>query len=450
MRPALILAALLALAAPVAAPIAATAQAQAPKAPAPAAVAPREVAGRVAVQIEQNYFDPAKGKAIADELRAEAAKGRFDRFTDPRDLATALTGFLKPKDAHFAVGWAPPGAGPGPAGPAANVPPADRQAAFARQRAALARTNYGFRKVEVLPGNIGYIQLDQFAPIDPADPNDPARRAADAALGVVANTQAVIFDLRDNGGGSPSMVGYLVANFVPADARIYNTFKTRDRDGYEGPPFPPSLPLRLDVPVYILTSARTGSAAEAFPYTLQAARRATIVGETTGGAAHPGGARDAGGGFSVFVSTGSPINPITKTNWEGTGVVPDVAVSAPDALVRAETLALRTGAKSQDPDVAAESAWVLDTLNPPQGVLPLDAYAGTYAGRSIKPENGRLVLRFERRPPTVLVPLGPDLFYVEGQPLRRARFERDADGKVIAIEVFNPAGPNFRFSRDAA
>jgi hypothetical protein len=414
---------------------------------APAAVSPREVADRIGVQIEEGYFDPTLGKALADGLRAEAAKGAFDRLTDPRDLATALTAYLRPKDAHFSVQWAP---GNGAVGPAtAGAPQGDRQHAFERQRAALARANYGFRKVEILPGDIGYIALDQFAPIDPSNPKDPARGTADAVLATIANTQAVIIDLRDNGGGSPAMVGYLVANFVPAGAKIYNTFRTRGKSGYEGPPFPPTLPARLDVPIYILTSGRTGSAAEAFPYTLQAAKRATIVGETTGGAAHPGGPRDAGGGFSVFVSNGSPINPITKTNWEGVGVKPDVAVPAAQALVKAQLLALETGARSPNPDVAEESRWVLESLSAgPVAGQTLDDYAGTYSGRILAVEGGRLALRFGARPPLVLVPLGPDLFFVEGAPLRRMRFERGASGQVTALEIFGPGGgPTQRLAR---
>jgi hypothetical protein len=412
---------------------------------APAAVQPRDVAGRVAEQIEQVYFSPELGKSIADKLRAKAAAGDFDRYTDPRDLAVALTGWLKPHDAHFNVQYSRnPAAAPGPAGPNRNASPADRAAAGARQFAAAARGNFGFRKVEILPGNIGYIALDQFAPVDAAP---EVRAAADAAMAFTANTDAMIFDLRDNGGGSPAMVGYLVSHFVEKDAKVYNTFKTRTQDGYEGPPFEPTGKRRLDVPVYILTSARTGSAAEAFPYTLQAAKRAVIVGETTGGAAHPGGPRDAGGGFSVFVSNGSPVNPITKTNWEGTGVIPDVAVPAPDALRKATALALGGFAKSQDEIARTEAAWLLEAMDAAPAAFALDGYAGAYSGRTLAVENGALVMRAGRRS-AVLRPLAKDLFYQDGFPLRRIRFERDAAGKVVAMESFGPEGPGPRFARE--
>jgi C-terminal processing protease CtpA/Prc len=136
------------------------------------------------------------------------------------------------------------------------------------------------------------------------------------------------------------MVGYLVSAFTPKGANIYNTFRRRDGSDSEAPRDAYAHP-RLSVPLYILISAHTGSAAESFAYTLKNAGRATIVGETSGGAANPGGPVNVGNGFSVFVPTGSPISPITNTNWEGTGVVPDVKVAPAAALGAARTLALQ-------------------------------------------------------------------------------------------------------------
>src|SRR5262249_22574655 len=95
-------------------------------------------------------------------------------------------------------------------------------------------------------------------------------------------------------------------------------------------------------PVYVLTSARTFSGAEEFAYNLQSRKRATIVGETTGGGAHPGGVRPINDHFAMFVPTGRAINPVTGTNWEGTGVKPDVAVRADEALETAHALAVKT------------------------------------------------------------------------------------------------------------
>lgn len=405
--------------------------------PALAQPAPRDTVQAIAGQIRDLYFSVERGDAIADALEAEAAEGRYDTLTDPRDLASALTTRLRPEDAHFNVQYdpAPPSGGPAPGGPAM------------RGGVDLDRiSNYGFARVEVLPGNVGLIEMRHFANIDFSDPNDPARRAADAALAMVADTDAVIFDVRNNGGGAPSMVGYLVSAFTPADADIYNVFHNREGTERENPGEYYAAP-RLSVPLYVLTSGRSGSAAEAFPYTLQAARRATIVGETTGGAANPGGPVPVPGGFTVFISGGSPVNPVTGRNWEGTGVVPDVEASAADALRRAQLLALAT-ISDADP-LRVDAVWAAEALaGEPSQLIDLTEFAGTYGPATLTVEDGGLVLRNRRRPPAVLIPLGEDAFYPSNDPLFRYVFERDAAGAIIAVEQRRPFGPGPRLRRE--
>lgn len=432
----------------------AAAQPAPPPTVAPAAVAPREIAGRVAKAIEDRYFDAAKGRAIAADLRAAAARGDFDRFTDPRDLATALTSRLSPIDHHFNVGWAPPGAGPagGPGGPGGPGPvmvhrtPGGPGAVDPMER----RANFGFRRVEVLPGGVGYVDMRQFANFEFGEPGEPARQAVDAVLTLLTASDAVIIDLRENGGGSPAMVGYLVSAFTPKDAKIYNVFHTRNGTDDESPVEYFAHP-RLDAPVYVLISARTGSAAEAFAYTMQAAKRATIVGEASGGAANPGGRVPLGDGWSVFVSSGSPVNPVTGGNWEGAGVQPDVTVPAADALTRARQLALQALlAKKPEGPVAVDTQWALESLqaelNPPASIGGLDDYAGTYNGDLVVRRVGTsLVMQRGRRPASILVPLGDGVFFVQGEPSRRIAFERDASGKVVAMDLRSPGGPSARF-----
>lgn len=402
------------------------------------AAQPRDVVGRVADQIAANFYDPARGAQIAAELRAEAARGAFDRHTAPLDLAETLTARLRPLDGHFQVQWQPPqgvSAGPGTPQPASDDPDRDR------------RANYGFRAVELLPGNLGLIDLRYFAGFRSEDA--PARARADAAMAMIAGADAVIVDLRDNGGGSPAMVGYLASYFVPKDADIYNTFKSRGPDARETPPFEVRGARVLDRPLYILTSARTGSAAESFAYTLKAAKRAFIIGEASGGAANPGDFAAAGDGFRVFVATGRPVNPITRTNWEGTGVAPDVAAPAGEALARAQSLALAEIRKTASGVASVEAEWAAAALNP-ASVEPaaLAAFAGEYGSRRVAVEHGRLVVRTGRRPPLVLVPLADDLFFVDGAatPLRM-RFERDNAGRVTGLLMLTPEGRTSRFAR---
>jgi C-terminal processing protease CtpA/Prc len=307
-----------------------------------------------------------------------------------------------------------------------------------------ARGHYGFRKVEILPGNVGYIDLRQFSNIDFENPADPARRAADAALNFVTDADAVIFDLRDNGGGAPSMVGYLTSAFTAANAPIYNIFHSREGAESEAPAVFYPTP-RLEVPVYVLISGRTGSAGEAFPYTLQSARRATIVGEASGGAANPGGMVPVGGGFAVFISQGSPKNPVTGKNWEGTGVLPDVAVPWDQALTRAHTLALEA-IVAGDPG-RNDAAWALQAINSTTAAGNLTPYAGAYGEQIVSVAGDRLQVIRGRRPPVLLTRLDGDLFTVVGDPTRRVQFSRDEAGRIATMDSVSLAGPGPRARR---
>jgi len=288
-----------------------------------AAPVPRERVDAVADAIAANYFDASRGKAIADDLRREAGSGAFDALP-PQPLADALTARLRPLDRHFRVRWNGEGAArpDAPSGPRRPPQP----------------DNHGITTVETLPGDIGHLRLSQFAHFEFADTNAPARIAIDEALVRLSTTRAIIVDLRGCRGGSPSMVGYLASAFVAPGADIYNTFRTRTQSLSEAPRTPYATP-RTQVPVYVLVDGGTASAAESFAYTLQKAGRATVVGARSAGAANPGAMIDIGQGFSVFVSDGTPVNPITHTNWEATGVAPDLAVASDDALDAALRLA---------------------------------------------------------------------------------------------------------------
>lgn len=422
------------------------AQSAPPAQPAPAAATerptPRQTVQAVAGRIRDLYFDPAAGDRIARELETAAAAGTFDGMTDGRDLAAALSARLHPSDAHFVVVYDPDA----PAGPPMRRmrPPEGAAPAPRPGGGPEARAHYGFRKVEILPGNVGYIDLRQFFNIDFQNPDDPARRAADAALTFVADADAVIFDLRDNGGGAPSMVGYLSSAFTPANAPIYNIFHSREGTQSEAPDvFHPNP--RLQTPVYILISGRTGSAGEAFPYTLQGAGRAVIVGERSGGAANPGGMVPVGGGFAVFISQGSPRNPNTGRNWEGVGVEPDVAVPWNQALDRAHQLALE-GIVQADAQ-RTDAAWALEAMRSTADAGDLAAYAGVYGEQTVSVVDGRLQIVRGRRPPTVLAPLGDDVFTVVGDPGRRVRFARDGGGRAVAFDLMGLGGPPMRARR---
>ena len=411
----------------------------------PTPAAPRTVVEQISTLIENNYFDATRAQSIAKNLRDANHAGRFDALTDPRDLAASLTARLQPLDHHFYVRWSSPEA------PKSARASADAEGPPLSLDTLERRNAYGFRTVAMLPGAIGYIDMRSFADFSFNKPNEPARKAVEAALTLVSNADAVIIDLRNNAGGSPTMVGYLVSAFTPPSANIYNEFHHRDRSDSERPKESYPNP-RLNVPLYILISGRTASAAESLAYTLQSVKRATLVGAVTGGAAHPGGEFPAGDDFFVFISTSTTVNPMTGANWEGGGVKPDVMVDSARALERAEMLALENILKSNPSEAAAvETRWTLEALqaeaSPPKGP-PLADYVGTYAGAEISTENGTLALRRGRRPAWTLVRIRNDVFCVKDEPFRRVLFERDkTDRRITRFQLVRAGSASIWFRK---
>ena len=365
-----------------------------------------------------------------------------------------LSDRLGREDAHFSVVWTPPE--PAPAAPpaaATAAPPAPAAPAPSGDDPA-ARENHGFRRVEVLPGNVGLIELTLLGHFEPDQPIEGSARAvADAALALVARTEALIIDLRDCRGGSPAMVGYLIGHFVAEDADVYNTFKSRGPDQYERPTVPIAAPRRLDLPLFVVVSGRTGSAAESVAYTLQAARRATVVGERTAGGANPGDVHPVADGLSIFISEGSPVNPITGRNWEGDGVQPDRVVAAADAQTAAYELALESAlTRSSSGPAADEARWALEASTAARESTPLGdsdraRYAGRYGARFIRDTGGELIYEQDRRPPRRLLSLGAGTFVPVGLPYVRLEFERDAKGAASALVVRQVSGGVARFPR---
>jgi hypothetical protein len=401
--------------------------------------ASREVVQDIATLIENNYFDAAKANEVARDLRSAAKAGTFDEFREPRDLAVALTARLKLVDQHFNVVWF---SGSSVSRELSVLDSEGRSPAFRSQ-------SYGIRSVARLPGGIGYIELRNFAYFSFAKPDDPARLAVDAALQLVADASAVIIDLRDNIGGYAAMASYLVSAFTPPDADIFDVVHRRDGIESERPKQHYRNP-KTEVPVYVLVNASTASAAEAAAYTLQAAQRAVIVGERTSGAANPGGMFPVREGFNLFISIGTPINPLTGKNWEGRGVQPDVAVSSDEALQRAQRLALEKLRNGAHGSASVEIEWTLEALraetNPPARAA-LGDYAGTYGEAVIAIVDDEVTLRRGRRAVQALRPLRPDLFFVAGEPSQRIAFERDARGKVTGFQLLRSSAYSTWFPR---
>jgi retinol-binding protein 3 len=271
------------------------------------------VANRAGEHLATDYIYPDRGRQAQAEIAAALAAGAYDGIDDPTAFAQRLTDDLGTvlHDKHVRVSYR----GSAPAGAAMARPPAPPP------------THGGFAQVDLLKGNIGYIKLLNF-PI-------PAifSPAADAAMHDMAGTDALIIDMRDNGGGSAESDSYFGSFFfdpekpVQLNSIVHRTPSTNEFTTKEYWTIPVASPY-LNKPVYILTSRRTFSGGEAFVYDLKARKRAMIYGEITGGGANPGGGTMLNARFGIFIPTGRAENPVTDTNWEGVGVMPDVAMDA--------------------------------------------------------------------------------------------------------------------------
>ena len=230
----------------------------------------------------------------------------------------------------------------------------------------MSRVNYGFEKVERLPGNIGYMDFRGFL-----DPEGGAETVA-AAFNFLANTDAIIFDMRQNGGGDPKMVALICSYLFGKEPVHLNDLHWRDGKGERVEEFWTLKDVAGkrygDKDVYVLTSKYTFSGAEEFTNNLKTLKRATIIGETTGGGANPGGSARLSEHFGVFIPRGRAVNPITKTNWEGTGVEPDVKVAAERALQTAQIMALKKATeKTTDEELKGNLQRRIDALQKEAG-----------------------------------------------------------------------------------
>jgi hypothetical protein len=319
-----------------------------------------EVIASLAKGLRDAYVFADVGEKVAAMLQARNARGEYNSVLSAAAFSDLVTKqmFEATKDKHLRLMYSSR-ALPSipPFKPGVLPPPSARE--LLQRRA----NNYEFEKVEHLSGNVGYVKLNAFM--------DAARGGGvvAGAMAFLANTDALIIDLRQNGGGEPSMVALLASYFFSDGVHLadlaYRLEGTRDYDTTQmwTSAYVPG-ERYVDKDVYILTSKRTFSAAEEFTYDLQALKRAVVVGETTAGGANPVAPYRLTEHFYAGIPRGHSINPVTKTNWEGKGITPDVEVPEVDALKTARRLALqRLIDKTTDSQTAASLKRALASLD---------------------------------------------------------------------------------------
>ena len=388
----------------------------------------------VASLARHKYVYPEVGEKLARSIQARLDQGSYDDVADAGELATMLTEDLRAlsRDRHWSVVYQPRQA-------PANVDPEAEEEKTQRARwlAQARRNNFGFEKVQRLQGNVGYIALREFVR------SEVAGDTAVAAVGFVTHCDALIFDLRQNRGGNPSMVQLLTSYLFDAEPRHINTFYRRPTHDYQQFwtfPYVPGKRLP-DVPVYVLTSHATGSAAEEFAYNLKQMARATIVGETTVGAAHPVMVEMVQECFQVRLPYGRPINPITEGNWEGAGVEPHIAVPQEDALKTAHLHALEWLITTcKDDSQVRTLEWEMEIVESQYMPITveeasLSRCAGKYGKRSFAVEDGTLTYTHREHPAVwKLVPMTASRFRLDDE--LKFEFIVDEQGLASAVAIF--------------
>ena len=290
----------------------------------------QEIVNGVIAAAEQDWLDDATGGTVASKLKEAASRKVYDAIADPEALCARITTDVRAwsHDPHFAVFYSP-----------TPVHQHDRDEATPAEKAEeqkrAAGDNYGFARVERLDGNVGYLDLRFFADSD-------GTATAFAAMAMLGHTDALIVDLRQNGGGGDTGVAaVLLSHLLPGGATKLAELHWKPDGSVRSFSTLPSVPGGKYLgPVYVLMSRETFSAAEGFAYTLQTRKRAVLVGEKTLGGVHPVKYRPLGTHVGVLIPAGRYVDALTGADWTG-GVEPDIAVPPAQALNRAHMLALQ-------------------------------------------------------------------------------------------------------------
>lgn len=395
------------------------------------------VVDSICTNLEREYIFPEITQKYTDKLKEYLQSGKYDSIKEPEEFAAKITEDLAAiyKDEHLHIWYNP------------EWIKNEKQRAELDEVAILQKkreernVNYGFEEIKIFPGNIGYLKLNSFSY------DTDAFNVAIAAMNFLSNTDALIIDLRKNGGGSPEMVQFLCSYFLDNPRKHLNSFYYKEKDKttqYWTYTYLPGK--RLDkVDLYLLTSKNTFSAAEGFSYHLKNMKRATVIGETTGGGAHNNKFIILNDNFEMSLPFARAINPITKTNWEGVGVEPDVKTTKANAKETAYLLALeKLSEKEQDEKIKYGIDWAIAGLKAKLNPIDLDkkimeSYVGTYGPRKITFENGVLYYQREDRPKMKMLPINDDTFMFEEIDYFRLKVIME-NGKVTAVEGYYDTG----------
>ncbi len=399
-----------------------------------------ELINSISDSLNKHYIFPDKAENISAYLHSQLKSNAYTKLlNDPQKLEQLISKDISSvyRDPHLRVQF-----DPGFNAQVAYHPTAEE---LQQVKNYWKDNNYSFKKLEVLPGNIGYLSFNLFV-----DDIKAAKPTIKAALSFLANTDAIILDLRNNMGGDPNMVSQIESYFFAQKTEMNSLINRSNNDTVfmYADPFK-SDSLSLSMPVYILTSQHTFSGAEDFCYGMQVAKRAIIVGETTGGGAHPQMPFSVNQGFVMYIPFARSLNPITHKDWEGTGVIPDVKISANKALIKAQELMFRESlTRTNDPKTKNKYLYLINSLmeNEVNEKLPVSTllhYVGEYGGLVVYLDKNKLFCRNDNNGGgiTELKQLTNNLFQLDKDA--QIEFIKNSQGLVLAISILVNDGSVF-------
>ncbi|HZG44771.1 MAG TPA: S41 family peptidase [Allosphingosinicella sp.] len=418
---------------------------QASTATAQRAVHAQAVVGEVRKILAERYVLPERRPALDAVLAEGLSSGRY-RVTDPRQLATLINADLERvgKDKHLNFDYNPDQATMMAAGRRETAPDNSGYERMVRGR------NHGIMELKVLPGNVRYMDYRGFDWIGPE-----TAAALDTAMNFLAGGDAVIIDIRRNGGGSPAAVQYITSHFMEAGKPLM----TFHMNGEASPDTTATLtelkaPRMIGKPLYVLTSGSSASAAEEFAGHVAGYKLGELVGETTAGAGFRNDLVPIAGQFVLSVSVGRAVLAATGKDWEAVGHAPSMKAPVSNALETAQSHALRrlaaTAPERARPQMLALADGFAAKTERRAAALPLAAYAGTYGERTVSLDGDRLYYQRGSGMRQRLIALGGNRFAFEEDPSFIFTF-MPAGAQAAAMEM-GPAGapPQGRYDRSAA
>lgn len=419
----------------------------------------KQIIENIILELQAKYVLPEKVKDIEIALRTKHQDGGYEKMETPSQFANALTQDLRTagSDLHLFVAHDPTlekaliASPPAPSVKLQELPPS------AERLVEMRESNYDFHKLELLRGNVGYLDLRSFVDLD------YSKNTAVAAMGFLANTDAVIIDLRKNPGGFVNLNTFLASYFFGVERVELLSRYHRDTNVTVKDSTLPKLPGKRmpQTDLYILTSKNTGSSAERFAFIMQQRKRAKIIGETTSGAGYGNKEFPIGNGFVFYVSIFRQFDSKTGRGWQDVGVKPDISIPAEKALSAAHLEAIKNlSIKATGERKKQQLSWLAPLLdfemNGAKQVSQslLEKYAGNYTPRiTVTLEQGQLYFLGASGIKRKLFALSNDDFLmddasVSSENQARVRFVRNPESIVSELQLMVADGRKFPRARE--